>query len=228
MNFKNGNSGKNSGYKRRRFFLISFVLCFFIPAAIATSITRNLTNQPLAKGVFLVADPHMEGRYFPNSVVLLLEFDHKGALGVIVNKPTDIPLSEAMPDLKEFENMNGNMYIGGPVAEHIPLMLLRTEKKPVKSIKHIFDGIYWVTKHEDVIGVVRSMKPKDMIRIYAGYAGWYPGQLESEVARGGWVVLKADPYTVFDKNPDTVWDDLISGKSGLSVKNRQEPKSRHL
>jgi len=203
-----------------QFFLIPFLFFFFIAKTIAIPNTRNQSDLPLGKGVFLVADPHMEGPYFSNSVVLLLEYDETGAFGVIVNRPTKIPLAQIVPDIKGVEKLKGNMFMGGPVAINHPLMLLRTDSKPKEVDKHVFEGVYYVTQHKQMAKIVEEMKPEDMIRVYAGYAGWYPGQLESEVERGGWVVVKADPYTVFDKNPATVWDDLISGKSGLSVRLR--------
>lgn len=200
-----------------QFFLVSFLLCFFLAKDIATPNTKNRDNLPLAKGVFLVADPHMGGPYFANSVVLLLEYDDTGAFGVIVNRPTNIPLANVVPDLKGVEKLKGHMFVGGPVSRNSPVMLLRTDNKPDNVDKSVMDGVYYVTEHKYMSKIVEEIKPEDRIRVYAGYAAWYPGQLEAEVARGGWVVLKADPYTVFDKNPATVWDDLISGKSGLSV-----------
>ena len=204
-----------------RFFLLSFLLCFFIAKDIASPNIKKRNNLPLGKGVFLVAEPHMEGPYFANSVVLLLGYDETGAFGVIVNRPTNIPLAQIVPDIKGVEKLKGNMFLGGPVSRNTPLMLLRTDNKPDKLDTSVMKGVYYVTQHKYMVTVIEEMKPEDMVRVYAGYAGWHPGQLEAEVERGGWVVLQADPYTIFDKDPATIWDDLISGKSGLSVRLQQ-------
>jgi len=213
----NPSASSTAGLKLK-FFLVSFILCFFIAKDIAAPNTKYPANLPLGKGVFLVADPRMEGPYFSNSVVLLLEYDQTGAFGVIVNRPTNIPLAQIVPDIKGVEKLKGNMFLGGPVAGNTPLMLLWTDKKPEKADNSVLDGVYYITEHKYMINVIEQMKPEDTVRVYAGYAGWHPGQLEAEVERGGWVVLKADPYTVFDKNPATIWDGLISGKSGISVR----------
>ncbi|MFQ5431090.1 MAG: YqgE/AlgH family protein [Nitrospinota bacterium] len=214
-------SASSNTVPKLTFFLVSFILCFFMAKDIAAPNTKNLTNLPLGKGVFLVADPHMGGPYFSNSVVLLLEYDQTGAFGVIVNRPTNIPLAQIVPNIKGVEKLKGNMFLGGPVARNNPLMLLRTDKKPEKVDNSVLDGVYYITDHKYMIDIIQEMGPEDKVRVYAGYAGWYPGQLEAEVERGGWVVLKADPYTLFDKNPDKIWDDLISGKSGISVRLQQ-------
>ena len=200
-----------------KFFIASFLVCFFIAKDIAIPNTKNRNNMPLRKGVFLVAEPHMEGPYFPNSVVLLLGYDETGAFGVIVNRPTNIPLAAIVPDIKGVEKLKGNMFVGGPVSRNTPLMLLRTDNKPDKLDTSVMEGVYYVTQHKYMVEIIEKMKPEDMVRVYAGHAGWHSGQLEAEVERGGWVVLQADPYTIFDKDPATIWDDLISGKSGLSV-----------
>jgi len=214
-------SASTTAGTKPKFLLASFILCFFIAKDIAAPNIKNRANLPLGKGVFLVAAPDTGGPYFSNSVVLLLEYDHTGAFGVIVNRPTDIPLAQIVPDIKGIENLKGNMFLGGPVAINHPLMLLWTDKKPGKAYNSVLDGVYYITEHKYMLDIIEQMKPDDTVRVYAGYAGWHPGQLESEVERGGWVVLKADPYTVFDKNPDTIWNGLISGKSGISVRLQQ-------
>lgn len=210
-------TASRSDLPKLQFVLLFFLLSFFVAKDIATPNTKVRDNIPLKKGVFLVADPHMEAPYFANSVVLLLGYDETGAFGVIVNRPTNIPLSTIVPDIKGVEKLKGNMFVGGPVGRNTPLMLLRTEKKPDKLNTPVLEGVYYITKHRYMVDIIEEMKPDDMVRVYAGYAGWHPGQLEAEVKRGGWVVLPADPFTLFDKDPATIWDDLISGKAGLSV-----------
>lgn len=195
-----------------------FIILLFARNADVQSNINKRVNKSLKKGVFLVADPHMKGPYFQNSVVLLLEFGPDGALGVIINRPTNIALEDVMPKDPGLDKINGKMFLGGPVAGSYPLMLLRTDKKPDEMARHIFDNIYYVAEHKTMDKVIRKMDGKDAVRIYAGHAGWYPGQLEGEVKRGGWLVVSADPFTVFDKEPKTIWDDIINGAAGLEVK----------
>ena len=195
-----------------------FIILLFAQNAAVQSNTNKRVNEALKKGVFLVADPHMKGPYFQNSVVLLLEFSPDGALGLIINRPTNIALEDVMPKDKGLGKINGKMFLGGPVAGNYPLMLLRTDKKPDEMARHIFDNIYYVAEHKTMDKVIREKASKDAVRIYAGHAGWYAGQLEAEVKRGGWLVISADPFTVFDKEPKTIWEDIINGAAGLEVK----------
>lgn len=203
---------------RYKVLVILFITLLFATNAVVQSNTIKRFNKPLKKGVFLVADPHMKGPYFQNSVVLLLEFGTDGAMGVIINRPTNISLEDVMPKNKGLGKITGNMFLGGPVGGQYPVMLLRTEKKPEKIAHHIFDNIYYVTEHKAMDKVARKIASRDAVRIYAGHAGWYPGQLEAEVKKGGWLVISADPFTLFDKDPKTIWEDIINGATGLEVK----------
>lgn len=224
--FTGAATGKERQYGNRRVVIIMrykvlvtlFIVLLFAPNAAVQSDTSRRINKPLKKGVFLVADPHMKGPYFQNSVVLLLKFGTDGAMGVIINRPTNIALEDVMPKDKGLDKINGKMFLGGPVAGSYPLMLLKTDKKPDEMAHHIFDNIYYVAEHKAMDKVIKKMASRDAVRIYAGHAGWYPGQLEAEVKRGGWLVISADPFTVFDKNPKNIWEDIISGAAGLEVK----------
>lgn len=192
----------------------------FLPESVIPSTNnKNIswTNQLLAKGVFLVASPDLIGPYFNKSVVLIAEYNHEGALGVIINRPSYISLSKALPDFRGFDGNSGTLFIGGPVSQYLPFMLIRADNAG-KNTRHIFDNVFYSMNIEEIIYNILNKNSKSAVRVYAGFSSWAPGQLEAEVARGSWRVIKADTYTVFDKNSETIWEDLIREESQIFIK----------
>ena len=211
---------------QNRFVIILLLAFLFFPKAVIPSASKDITriNQPLSQGVFLVATHDLGGSYFSNSVILLAEYSHIGALGVIINRPSEISLSEVLPDFKELKKDLGTLFIGGPLARFSPVLLLRTERE-TKNAHRIFDNTSYSTGIRSIMDFILNKNSKYRVRVYAGYAGWYAGQLESEVARGSWIVIKADQYTIFDKDPETIWDDLSRGDGPLFIKKYDKKNS---
>ena len=86
-------------------------------------------------------------------------------------------------------------------------MLFRSEVG-FANTKEILDGVYWGSDREVVASMVSSQDLQDGFRVYAGYAGWANGQLEAEIAIGGWTTMPADPETIFEKDPTMLWNEL--------------------
>jgi|TARA_B100002003_G_scaffold48714_1_gene43864 putative transcriptional regulator len=212
---------------QNRFVIILLLAFLLFPKAVIPSASKDISriNKPLSQGVFLVATHDLGGSYFSNSVILLAEYSHKGALGIIINRSSDIPLSEVLPHFKELKKDLGTLFIGGPVARFSPILLLRTERE-IKNAHRIFDNTSYSTGIRSIMDFILNKNSKYRVRVYAGYAAWYAGQLESEVARGSWIVTKADQYTIFDKDPETIWDDLSRGNSPLFIKKHDKKTHR--
>ena len=209
--------------KRLNFIILFFIVIFFpITVAPSTHKINKWLNQTLSKGVFLVATPDLIGPYFSKSVVLLAEHSYKGATGVIINRPTKIKLSDILPDDKWIDIKSGRLFVGGPVSRFLPFTLLRTSKK-LKNTNHIFNSVYYTFNIKEINKMIFKQNPNERIRVYAGYAGWTAGQLESEIARGSWRVVKADQYTIFDKDPGMIWNDLMKRETQLFVKSNAQP-----
>jgi putative transcriptional regulator len=164
----------------------------------------------LAKGKFLVATRAQFDPSFAKAVILLVDYDKDGALGVIINRPTDVPLKVALPELKELRKRKDRVYLGGPVALDRMVLLLRTAKAPPRSVL-IFDTVYASGSLDALKGCVRK---GDGVRAYAGYAGWGPGQLDTEVAHGDWVIGPADSKIIFEGKPETMWENMLERLSG--------------
>lgn len=208
---------------RNHLVIILFFLFLLSPGAVIPSTLENISriNQPLSQGVFLVATHDLGGSFFSNSVILLTKYNHKGALGVIINRPSGLSLPEALPDFKGLKKDLGTLFIGGPIARFSPVLLLRTDRE-TKNTHHIFDDTFFTTDVKSAIEFILNKNSNDRMRVYAGYAGWQARQLESEVARGSWRVVMADQYTIFDKDPETIWNDLMRGDTPLFIKKRDK------
>ena len=166
-------------------------------------------SDELAPGKFLVASKELGDPNFAESVVLLLQYDNgKGAMGVIINRRTDVPLSRLFEDFKEAKGRSDSVYLGGPVELSNVLALLRSAVKP-EDAKLVFGDVYLVTSKDLLQKTLASKVEAAQFHAYVGYAGWGPGQLEHEIALGAWKILPADAGTVFHADPDSVWPRLI-------------------
>lgn len=162
----------------------------------------------LARGTLLVASRDLGDPNFTGTVVLLLNFDdEEGALGVIVNRRTDVPLSRLFGNIKPGKDSTDAVYIGGPVEPGRGLALLKSAGK-VEDASRILTGVYLISGKAALEKAAGEARP-GTFHVYLGYAGWSPGQLEHEVELGGWHVLPADAATVFDPDPDSVWEKTI-------------------
>ncbi|HEX5550664.1 MAG TPA: YqgE/AlgH family protein [Nitrospira sp.] len=160
------------------------------------------------KGVFLVASPSLNDPNFRQTVVLVLEHGPEGTLGVILNRTTDVLLSEALPDVRALKGTTHRLFAGGPVQPNIMLLLSRL-KEPQPNMRPVFDSVY-VGGNPDVLErLLRQAGPAARFRAFAGYAGWAPGQLGFEMLQGSWAVLPPED-NFFEKDPASLWPDSIA------------------
>jgi len=163
----------------------------------------------LAPGRFLVASRDLGDPNFAQSVILLVQHDDEhGAMGLIVNRRSDVPLSRVFEDLKEAKGRSDLIYVGGPVELNSVLALIRSSNKP-EDAKRVFGDVYLVASKELLQKTLASGADAGAFHVYIGYAGWEPGQLEHEVESGAWHVMPADAAEVFHVDPDAVWERLV-------------------
>jgi putative transcriptional regulator len=175
------------------------------------------TKPAVARGKFLVATDNLVDPNFRETVVLMLEYGDDGALGVVINRPTDVKLSLVLPNVEELESRADTVFLGGPVARDRMVLLVRTTSAPQAS-ERILDGVF-VTSNLDVLRqMVRSPQASDRFRAFVGYAGWAPGQLDEEIARGDWNVTAGEPASLFEKDPANVWRELNERAGGTWVR----------
>lgn len=171
----------------------------------------------LSKGKFLVASKKLRDPHFFKTVVLLLEYDSKGAMGLVINRPTTVKLSEVLPDIEGLQKRFDTIYLGGPVAKNQLMLLIRTSSPPEGS-RPVFKDIYLSSSQTTIEAMIDNPDTPERFRVFAGYAGWAPGQLDHEVSRGGWHILQADAESVFEKTPSEIWPELIRRSSALWVR----------
>ncbi len=163
-------------------------------------------DQP-ANGLLLIARPTLRDPFFARSVVLVTQAEDGSTLGVIINRPTTLKLSQFLSREIPTQHYRDPIYFGGPVMRQAMVSLFRSETVPEKAAFHVLKGIY-LTMHPDNIEKLLA-DPMARYRIYAGFSGWAPRQLQSEFMRDGWYVLPADEATVFRESFDGLWEELV-------------------
>lgn len=161
---------------------------------------------------FLIAMPQLEDPNFNRSVVLLCEFNERGAFGVIVNRPMNVNASEVVmldPPLDPEAPLS--VWEGGPVDQRRP-WLLRRDTPPAQGAIRIGDQAYLQPPSEEGLrGLMsdhRDCAP-DRSRLLIGYAGWAPGQLDSELSASAWLLARFDVDLMFDAPPEELWERAI-------------------
>jgi len=171
-----------------------------------------LSPQPLdgdpAAGMFLVATRDLMDPWFGQSVVLLLDHDDGGSLGLIVNRRFQATLADAMPDLEQPEADRHPVFFGGPLGSHQVFMLLRNDK-PVPQTQHIAADIYFSAEREVLDHALQNKTPGNELHFYIGYASWMSGQLAHELARGSWHLVSGNAEVVFENGGEGLWKQLI-------------------
>lgn len=168
----------------------------------------------LKPGVFLLAVPELHDPNFSQAVILLVHYNEEGATGLVINRPTEVTLEEALPDIKWL--INQSLFSGGPVRKEIMFALILSEKPPEGAVT-VLDHLFF-TGDRDVLGdTLQGGLTEGNIRIYSGYSGWGPGQLDREVVRGDWIIMDADSAKVFSKDPSRVWPSLMKSQEKIQV-----------
>jgi len=170
-----------------------------------------------AKGKFLVATQNLMDPRFQETVILLIDYNSKGAAGIIINRPTQVPLTEMLPSVPGLGNKTV-VYYGGPVEGYRMLMLIQSDEKPTESAP-VFGNIYVSSSKNTLELLVSANKKEQQYRIYSGYAGWSLGQLDREISRGDWLVVIADAQSVFAKKSTEIWRELLRRGSAVQVWN---------
>lgn len=151
------------------------------------------------QGQLLIASPNLHDPNFFRSVILLVQHSEEGALGVILNRPLEMNIQEAWPQVSELAcNAEGSLHQGGPCPG--PLMVLHTD--PTVSQLQVCDGIHFNTDKESIEQLVSQCAGP--LKFFVNYAGWGPGQLEGEIEAGGWVTTAAAPDEVF-RDDEELW-----------------------
>lgn len=157
-----------------------------------------------AKGMLLVADTRLDHPLFRQSVILLVKHDAEGSLGVILNRPSELPIAEAFPGITSFTGREEAVNIGGPVSPRTILVLLRSPHPPQHG-NPVAENLHITSLGELASRIDRPELKEDAFRVFIGYAGWVPGQLEAEIRRGDWTVLPGTAPLMFETPMKSMW-----------------------
>lgn len=164
----------------------------------------------LGPGRLLVATPALTEGPFARAVVQLLQHsDDEGALGVVLNAPSEAPLQQVLPGWALLAPEPRVVFEGGPVQQTVAVCLGRlTPGAPEDPSYVVVPGAPWLATVDLDSDVAQAVA--DQVRVFAGYAGWSPGQLEDEVEQGGWWVLDALPDDAFTTTPQLLWRQVLA------------------
>ena len=165
-------------------------------------------NEPVditdLSGRLLVATPMIEDGVFHRSVVLMLHHDSEGAQGVVLNRPMEARVDAVLPMWQEHVTRPGVLFEGGPVGldSALGIVTVPGDIEEPMGVKRLFGGLGLVDLDTPPVLVMPEVAG---LRIFAGYAGWSPGQLEQEVRLGSWYVVDAEARDAFSDNPGELW-----------------------
>lgn len=203
---------------------------------------------PPRRGRLLVAAPTLDDPNFFRTVVLLLAYDPDGALGVVLNRPSDTPVAEIVPSWALHASTPGLLFAGGPVQPNAAICVghpeddslgahldLDLELGMVEQVtlddgegRRDDDGFGGYSPLTSMLGTVDlHREPEEIavqlrgLRVFKGYAGWGAGQLDEELAQDAWFVVEGDPGDVLTAEPETLWERVLRRQGGwLSVLSR--------
>ncbi len=154
-----------------------------------------------------MANPALPDPNFHRTVVLMLEHNDDGAVGVVLNRPSDTHVGEALPALAEVASEPAVVHVGGPVAPTAALCLARMRQTDeAEGVAHLFGALGSIDLDQDLDLLVPSVEG---VRVFAGYSGWAAGQLEGEIDAGAWFVVGMESDDPFSARSSQLWRDVL-------------------
>ncbi len=164
------------------------------------------------RGRLAVASPALGDPNFARTVVLLLDHGDGGALGVVLNRPSETVIDDPLPQWRFMAAEPAVVFVGGPVSRTSAICLARScQPDGSTGWQPLFGrlGTLDLGLDPEEVGV-----PIERLRIFAGYTGWGPGQLEDEIAAGAWFVVTAEPEDALAPNPVGLWRQVLRRQRG--------------
>ena len=166
------------------------------------------------KGRLLVATPPLEDPNFDRTVVFVLEHHDDGAIGVVINRPSVEALDEPLDRWIDLQSAPSSVFSGGPV-EPNALIALAGTPLPLDAEDDHLSPITGTIASADLTADPALVAPEVTgVRVFRGYAGWGPGQLEDEIESGAWLVLDSEPDDIFSGRPDELWRTVLRRQPG--------------
>jgi putative transcriptional regulator len=182
---------------------------------------RHLEPAP---GRFLVAKRSLLDPNFRETVIYLVAHDEEGTWGMVVNRRTEMRLSEVLPDIEQDEASEHRVFVGGPVGLSHLVMLFKGAVGQGR-VQSVNDDVYVSLDRGVLENLLDNHTPTDALRLFAGHAGWSPGQLEAEIAEDAWYVVPGDIEAVFSRNVVFLWHHMIAELEPDGIEVQKQPRS---
>lgn len=186
------------------------VQCWFLLLAGVCCVTaQSKKPEDLGTGKILVMTRDAPDPLFKESVILLVQYNDTASVGLMVNQRTTMPISHALRELKGAAAHSDPVFVGGPVQLETVFAMVRASHKP-EGATGVFGDIYLITAKPALEKTLDAASNPSRLRVYMGYCGWGPHQLENEVRHGGWYIFDRSGNLPFDAEPATLWSRLIA------------------
>ncbi|MGO9933757.1 MAG: YqgE/AlgH family protein [Steroidobacteraceae bacterium] len=170
-------------------------------------------EKPLT-AILIVARDDLPDSIFADSIVLVMNNLGPAPVGIVINRPTPMPVSHLFPDLKRLAQVPDKVYFGGPVDFGSVWFLFRAATPPKHAIQ-AFEGVCVSADRQLLLQLLGRNKPMDGLRIFVGHAGWAPGQLEAEIERRDWTLKRAQTEAIFSGKSERPWPSPQDPKRGI-------------
>lgn len=181
-------------------FLVAILLLCALPSLASSDDAKPLTT------ILLVARPQLHDPNFKDSVVLVMNNIASAPAGIILNRPTRVVVAKLFDNVAGLSKLDDKLYFGGPVALGAVSFLFRADTPPEGAIR-VIDGVYFSTSRDLLMELLGRDKPMEQLKIFVGYSGWAPGQLQAEIERGDWTLAPVDADAIFGKKSEHPWPD---------------------
>jgi len=193
--------------------IAALAVCLTLAATIKIAYAAQDTpkrSEGEDKALFLVAHTGLGDPFFKESVVLMFPTSATKSpltVGLIVNKPTHVALSDIFPDDTTMKNVTETAYFGGPVEPKIAGVVFRASEAPKKA-SLLFGDVYVTFEPDFVKELLKKTEKRPELRLFIGRAQWAPGQLQGEMAAGAWFGVPAETGIIFDGKPQFLWNKM--------------------
>jgi putative transcriptional regulator len=189
--------------------------------ALSLLLVASLLGAPAAAedaklGQLLIAKDSMADPRFRETVILVTRHGGHAAVGVVLNRPSGLVLSDIFPSADSLSERTDRVFFGGPVSRDAMVLLFRSDEVTEHALP-VAEGLYLTTDAALLEKRLRRSGSGADMRIFLGYAGWAPGQLEAELMRGDWYTLEVDAKTIFEKDPKRIWREFHLGLGGQPI-----------
>lgn len=165
----------------------------------------------LSTGTLLLATPGMHEETFERTVIFILEHDGTGSMGLVLNRPSDMLVSDALPDFGSLVSPD-RLYLGGPVEQGTALVLAEPLDPAAPGMHFMHRGIGLLDLTDDETPRINL----ERARVFSGYAGWGPRQLEGELRQGAWIIADCEPRDLWNSDHQNLWATIFARQGTMT------------